>query len=120
MNILFISSTLMVLGNFPFIVISQQNTFIKSYYILGLTTSLLNHGYKSRVFEVADRAVMTLGFFIDLCYIINTYELQLLLLSVLCYFVSKSTKVGFFIKFYHVFAHFYVTVAHNAILMHYC
>ena len=113
MNILFISSTLMVLGEFPFIVISQQNTFIKSYYVLGLTTSLLNHGYKSRVLVLVDRTVMTAGFFISLYYMTNIYQLLSLILSALCYFASKLTGLSYF----HVVSHFLKTVMVNTILM---
>ena len=117
-KLLFVSSICMVLGNVPFIFISQQHTFIKSYYLLGLTTSLLNHGYNSVFFQIADRTVMTVGFFVDLYYIMDIYELQLLLLSVICYFISKYIENPFFITFYHIFSHVYVTIAHNFILMH--
>jgi hypothetical protein len=82
--VLFISSCLMILGNFPFIVISQQDTFIKMYYILGLTTSVLNHGCNSRALQITYRTVMTVGFFIDLYYINHLFELQWLILSVRC------------------------------------
>lgn len=112
--VLFVSSIGMVWANFPFIVISHEGTFIKSYYILGLLTSLLNHGCNSRALQVADRAVMALGFFVDLCYLNNVEELQFLILSVLCYFTSKITKQ---IEF-HVLSHTLITIAHNKILTH--
>lgn len=115
-KILFVSSTLMVLGNFPFIVISQQDTFIKSYYILGLITSVLNHGCHSRVLQIADRTVMGVGFFIDLYYIRHIQELEFLLLSVSLYFISKKTKMVHF----HVLAHFFITVMHNKVMLHLC
>ncbi len=106
----------MVLGEFPFIVISQQGTFIKSYYLLGLTTSLLNHGCSSRLFQVADRTVMALGFFVSLYYMNDIYEVQLLSLSAFCYFMSKLTKIVYF----HVLSHFLKTLTINSIMLHYC
>jgi hypothetical protein len=115
-KVLFISSTLMVVGNFPFILISQQDTFIKSYYTLGLTTSVLNHGCNSRVLQIADRTAMGVGFFIDLYYARHVQELAFVLLSVSSYFISKKTKILYF----HVLAHFFITVAHNKILLHLC
>jgi hypothetical protein len=113
-TVLFVSSIGMVWANFPFIFISQEGTFIKSYYILGLLTSLLNHGCNSRALQVADRAVMTLGFFVDLYYMYDVEELLFVFLSIICYFMSKITKQ---IEF-HVLSHTLITIAHNKILTH--
>ena len=115
-KVLFISSTLMVVGELPFIVISQQDTFIKSYYTLGLITSVLNHGCNSRVIQIADRTVMRVGFFVSLYYMNHILELQLLSLSALCYFISKRTKVVYF----HVLSHFLKTLTINKIMLHLC
>ena len=113
-KLLFVSSCLMVFGELPFIVISQQDTFIKSYYIVGLVTSVLNHGCNSRALQIIDRSVMGMGFFVSLYYMNNVLELQLLCLSVHCYFISKWTKQTYF----HVISHILKTITINKILTH--
>jgi hypothetical protein len=113
MNILFYSSLGMVLGNFPFIVISHGTSFIKGFYLLGLTTSVLNHGFKTRPLQILDRSVMKVGAVIDLFYITDEYQFILWFCAIYFYFFSKIIKNTTF----HVFAHIFVTGLHNNILL---
>jgi hypothetical protein len=112
-KVLFISSIFMFLGNFPFIVISKHSSFIKYYYLTGLTTSLLNHGFNSSILQSFDRSTMILGVIVDTYYIIDTTDFQLLWLSIYSYFIAKYT--GY--KFFHVYAHILITILHNKILL---
>ena len=113
-KLLFVSSCLMVFGELPFIVISQQDVFIKKYYLLVLITSVLNQGCESRALQILDRMVMRVGFFVSLYYMNNTLELQLLSLSAFCYFISKRKGIVYF----HVISHLLKTITINKILTH--
>ena len=110
------SSLGMVIGNIPFIVIS--NCPIKNYYLLGLTTSVLNHGTNNennnkKIFRYLDRGVMVVGAILDTYYLHNVTDYLLWFLAIKCYFISKYTGN----KYYHVGAHFFVTLLHNSILI---
>ena len=105
------SSIGMVIGNIPFIVIS--NCPIKYYYLLGLTTSVLNHGSSNYyLFRYLDRGVMVVGAVLDTYYLKYKFEYLLWFLAIKCYFISKYTGK----RYYDVFAHFFVTLLHNSIL----
>ena len=107
-----ISSFGMVVGNIPFIIIS--NHLVKWYYLLGLTTSVLNHGSNNAVlFRYIDRGVMAAGAVLDIYYIKFNYEYLLWFLAIKCYFISKYTGK----RYYHIGAHFFVTLLHNSILI---
>jgi len=106
------SSLGMVVGNIPFIVIS--NCPIKNYYLLGLTTSVLNHGTKNKnLFRYLDRGTMVVGAILDTYYLYDHIEYLLWFLAIKCYFISKITGN----KCFHVLAHFFVTLLHNSILI---
>jgi len=114
---LFVSSVCMVIGNVPFIIISQNN-ILKIIYTLGLTTSCLNHYYQSKckTLQILDRTVMTVGACIDLVYMDTLFEFILWYSAIYFYFFSKTLKsVGFKYTF-HFFSHFLVTILHNQIL----
>ena len=72
-------------------------------YVLGMFTSIINHGTKSEIMKYIDRLTMFFGFFIDLYFIrqiyINTKSnkaiiviLILLISSTTLYFLSKLVK----------------------------
>jgi len=110
-NLLFISSIGMVLGNFFYIIIS--NKLLKYYYILGLSTSLLNHGTSNLIiFRYIDRLTMFIGVFVDYYNITNYHDLLLLIIIISCYFYSKlNININ-----YHITAHFLITILHNNLL----
>ena len=112
---LFVSSTLMVIGNVPYILVSTN--LVKYYYALGLLTSILNHSlydnqFMKLQFRILDRSVMVFGALIDVYLIKNKEELYLLQIAIFCYFLSKVTKL----KFFHILSHYYVTILHNSLL----
>ena len=129
-KILFVSSIYMFIGNFPFIFLYYTSYYsalpsnysdlpiyysiLPSYYLLGLSTSILNHGFNSRILQILDRTVMAIGSIVDMYYINDIEEMELLMLSIVNYFMAKITHQVFF----HVVSHFTITILHNRILMH--
>jgi len=113
-KLLALSSIFMIVANVPFIIISQQVSFIKYYYLIGLTTSLLNHSFNYKPLQLLDRSVMGIGIIIDTSYINNVEELKLQILSIFFYLFAKYTRYSIF----HLCSHFLITVLHNRILMH--
>ena len=92
-----ISSIGMVVGNIPFIVIS--NCPMKNVYLLGLTTSVVNQNNKN-LFRYLDRGTMVVCAILDTYYLHNVTEYLLWFLAIKCYFISKYTGN----KYYHVLA----------------
>ena len=117
---LFLSSLFMVVGNVPFIIISQE--IVKKYICgIGLITSVLNHYYQSkyRPFQIMDRTIMTGGSVVYLLFYIDSYVEFMLWYSAFCsYFFTKYLKRKGFEYFYitHVFAHIFLTFLHNKLL----
>ena len=108
---LLFSSLGMVVGNITFIVISKR--LVKWYYLLGIITSVLNHGNaNTHLFIYLDRSVMAVGAVMDIFYMDTIYKWILWSLAIKCYFISKLTGN----KYFHVGAHFFVTILHNLIL----
>ena len=114
---LFVSSLLMVVGNVPFIIISQNN-ILKILYTTGLVTSCLNHYYQSKCkfLQRIDRSVMTIGAIIDLVYMDTLLEFILWYSAIYFYFFSKTLKSLGFQDTFHVFSHLFVTLLHNQLL----
>ena len=104
------SSLGMVVNSIPFIVIS--NCPMKNYYLLGLTTSVLNQNNKN-LFRYLGRGTMVVGAILDTYYLHDSIEYFLWFLAIKCYFISKITGN----KCFHVLAHFFVTLLHNSILI---
>jgi len=95
----------------------SSKTYIKWLYFTGVLTSILNYSMDNKeYYKVLDRTVMTVGGCIDLYYIVyNNLDgeyIFFLILSISCYFLSKLTKVVFF----HVCAHYFISILHCKIL----
>ena len=114
---LFVSSLLMVVGNVPFIIISQNN-ILMILYTTGLVTSCLNHYYQSKckTLQILDRTVMTVGACIDLVYMDTLLEFILWYSAIYFYFFSKTLKIVGFKDTFHMFSHFLVKLLHNQLL----
>jgi len=120
MKPLFLSSIFMIIGNVPFIIISQE-IIIKHICGLGLVTSVLNHYFESsyRPLQIMDRIVMTSGSVVYLLFYIDSYLDFLLWWSAFCcYFFTKFLKKKGLKYYYvaHMFAHIFLTLLHNNLL----
>ena len=114
---LLVSSICMVICNVPYIIISPAS-FLKYIYIVGLTTSVLNHATRNRRLQILDRTVMTAGACIDLIYIRNSHEFMLWFAAIYFYFFSKVLKqLDEQSVYLHVLSHASVTVLHNYMLL---
>lgn len=89
--------------------------FPTSYYMLGIATSILNHGSNIPLAVYIDRLVMCLGFFVDNYTITLSYphphtipphQTQYLYIATFSYFVAKLSKEKTVI--YSIILHIYV------------
>jgi len=106
----FISSVCMVICSYRCVVLSVDP---KRYlYALGILTSVLNHGFGSRQLQILDRGVMFTGAIVDIYSVRNFLECYLLIMAIVCYFLSKISGVVSF----HIGSHIFVTVLHNRLM----
>ncbi len=116
---------------------NPYNPLLVFLYILGMFTSIINHGTKSEFVKYVDRLTMCIGFFIDLYFIreiyINTKSnktiiiiLILLISSVSLFFLSKLIKNNkldsdklFVANFLHSCAHICISITHIFIIKEY-
>ena len=105
----FISSVVMTLGSLKVVV---QSVDPRRYMcVLGLCTSLLNHGFGTKRLRVLDRVVITGSAIVYTYTYRDLEELYLLYSAITCYFVSKITGYTCF----HVAAHGLATLLHNKV-----
>ena len=115
---LFLTSYLMLIAHTFAIFIYQPPFIIFIIYIIGPLVSVWNHGTSSIIAKFIDRFTMVIGYLIDLIYIYklnNIYVLILIHLSVICYFISKITKLTTF----HLIAHIIIILTHLLLLYYY-
>ena len=115
---LFLTSYLMLIAHTFAIFIYQPPFIIFIIYIIGPLVSVWNHGTSSIIAKLIDRFTMVIGYLIDLIYIYklnNVYVLILIHLSVICYFISKITKLTTF----HLIAHIIIILTHLLLLYYY-
>jgi hypothetical protein len=98
--------------------------FPTSYYMLGIATSICNHGSNIPLAVYIDRVVMCLGFFVDNYTIIlsyhhlhpiSTHQRQYLYIAIFSYFVAKLEKSYIF----HYITHICITLLHIECLYQY-
>ena len=113
-NLLY-SSIGMSIHTLPFIIITN-NLLIKRITILGIITSILNHGTNWVIFKYIDRTVMVSCAIIDAFIIYDFYNFYnhfLLILSINLYFIAKITKNDF----YHMLCHYFIIILHNNLML---
>lgn len=84
---------------------------LKQIILVGIATSIWNHGTTSTLAKVADRVAMLVGFAVDVMFAVllsNYFCMWLLCGAVGFYFIAKQSCFDV----YHVFAHLILTMAH--------
>jgi hypothetical protein len=80
---------------------------LETFHLLGLATSILNHGTTSRIAQFTDRISMIIGISNDI-YTADIISISLITAASLAYFKAKSSENDK----YHIMAHACVTLSH--------
>lgn len=146
-NLILLNSTLIMTYShiLSFILYNPFNPLLVFIYILGIYTSIINHGTKVVLMKYIDRSTMFLGFFLDLYFIREIYLnnknkktiiiiLVLLILSTSFFFLSKFIKnkkdnnidgdndddnIMFIGNCFHSCAHIFISLTHVYIIREY-
>ena len=140
-NLVLFNSTLIMTYShiLSFLLYNPFNPLLTFIYILGIYTSIINHGTQNTLMKYMDRVTMFFGFFIDLYFIreiyLNTRKSQnnkifiiiiiLLIFSTSLFFLSKfvkntDTDNNYFIgNCLHASAHIFISLTHVYIIREY-
>ena len=95
-KLLFISTSICIIWNFPYLFFSQQKTFVKSVYMIKHFTSILNHSSNNYMFILVDNSVQALCAGVDLTHVNELEELYLLMVYIMIYIYSIITNQVFY------------------------
>jgi hypothetical protein len=101
------------------IITSSKNTLLNLNIIIGIVTSIINHGTTSDIAKYSDRVMMIIGIFIDI-YVINNHLYYIcyytLSLSIASFLLSKYITYTVLSLYFHILSHLFLTVTHILLL----
>ncbi len=95
-RLLFISSSICIIWNFPYLFVSQQTTFVKLVYIAKHFTSILNYATGNHTLLLLDNSVTVLCACVDTVHINDLGELYLLMVYIIYYILSNDNDFTLF------------------------